>query len=209
MLNVYRLSYIRNRKLLIMTWPTAIHESPIQALNIPFSVFLSSLPFDKDIVKPAVSFNYSMESDEFSGIPDLTISFESPRTAREEIPFIAEIAFSQNPSELLEKLKAEVASHPEIVMVMMVTILEEPPYRAPSDRSNTWETLRQSPSLTPFDFAPSDDEERQANLRVVVGDHTWCCLTSIEYRLWIRREGPIDLSRNDSDCKAHGVRCRF
>src|SRR5258708_6619154 len=144
-----RLTYIpldhssTSKGAIIVEWPSAIHEVPFQEMNRAFTVAFHDLLYEQDTILATVHMNLSLTSDLASTTPDMSISFmatEGPhRTAL--IPFIGECAFSQDEGELFQKLISEVAAHPEVVLVVVVIIKEESPYRSPAPHSPAWETL--------------------------------------------------------------------
>jgi len=201
-----------SKGIVIVEWPSAIHEVPFDEMNKAFTVAFYMLPYDQDMILTTVHMNLSLKSDLTSATPDMSISFtatEGPRRAA-RIPFIGECAFSQDEGKLIQKLMSEVAAHPEVVLVVVVIIREESPYRSPAPYSLAWETLckdLESSSFNDFIAKIEGSEERTLSRPVVVAGHMWCKIASIEYRVWVRADGdePIDLEKHDAEHMATGV----
>ncbi|KAJ8580117.1 hypothetical protein M405DRAFT_869715 [Rhizopogon salebrosus TDB-379] len=87
-----------SKGIIIVEWPSAIHEVPFDEMNKAFTVAFYMLPYDQDMILTTVHMNLSLKSDLTSATPDMSISFtatEGPRRAA-LIPFIGECAFPQD-----------------------------------------------------------------------------------------------------------------
>lgn len=200
-----------SKGIVIVEWPTAMHEVPFEEMSKAFTVAFYTLPYDQDVIRTTVHMNLSLKSDFMSATPDMSISFttmEGPSRAA-LVPFIGECAFSQDEGKLIQKLKSEVAAHPEVVLVVAVIIREESPYRSPAPYSPTWETLCKGPPSSFNDFMADIEgsKERTLSRPIVVAGHTWCKVASVEYRVWVRRDKdePIDVEKHDAEHMVTGV----
>src|SRR5882757_3127978 len=206
-----RLTYISpdhssaSKGILIVEWPSAMHEVPFQEMGRAFTMAFHDLLYEQDTILATEHMNLSLTSGLTSTTPDMSISFtatEGPhRTAL--IPFFGECAFSQDEEELFQKLISEVAEHPEVVLVVVVIIKEESPYRSPAPHSPAWETLCKDVEYLSFDRFVAKIEgsqDRVLSRPAVVAGHTWCKIASIEYKVWVKADGdePIDLVNHNA-----------
>lgn len=138
--------------IIIVEYPSAVHEAPFTEMNRAFNVAFYQLPYDQDAIIATVNMNLSLNTEFTSATPDMSITFTitkgPPKPAL--VPFIGECAFSQHKDQLLVKLKSEIAAHPEVVLVATVIIEEASPYRSPVLCSAAWETL--SKDAEPLSF---------------------------------------------------------
>ncbi|OAX30826.1 hypothetical protein K503DRAFT_806674 [Rhizopogon vinicolor AM-OR11-026] len=167
-----RLTYISpdhssaSKGVLIVEWPSAMHEVPFQEMDRAFTMAFHDLLYEQDTI---------LATDE---------------------------------EELFQKLISEVAKHPEVVLVVVVIIKEESPYRSPAPHSPPWETLCKDAEYLSFDHFVAKIEgsqDRVLSRPAVVAGHTWCKIASIEYKVWVKADGdePIDLVNHDAVTGVH------
>ncbi|KAG1902853.1 uncharacterized protein F5891DRAFT_1185995 [Suillus fuscotomentosus] len=212
-----RLTYIplghstTSKGVIIVEWPSAVHEVPFDEMNKAFTMAFYGLPYDQDIILTTVHMNLSLKSGLTSITPDMSISFTATEGPHQTalIPFIGECTFSQDEDKLFQKLISEVAAHLEVVLVVMVIIKEEHPYHSPAPHSPAWETLRKDAEYLSFDDFVTKIEgshDHMLSHPVVVAGHMWCKIAFIEYQVWVRadRDEPIDLENHNAECMATG-----
>lgn len=148
----------------------------------------------------------------FAATPDAVISVTSMKGPRQlRLPFILECAFSQPITDVFNKVKDEIVAHPEVVMVVIVFIKEEPPFHSPKDRSEAWERFKLHPSpleLGEFLAACDDVEEGEIGRPIMTAGHTWCNISNIDYYVWLKKDGAtIDIEDADkaNESSVHGV----
>jgi hypothetical protein len=124
---------------------------------------------------------------------------------------IGECAFSQDKETLLKKLQLEIDARSEIVMVVMIILTETSPYHSPKEDSTAWHTFRchsKCPSFEEFlELTEITDEDPNWLGPVTVADHTWCCVSNVDYHVWVKDgEEKIDISTQSSrTVAAYGV----
>ncbi|KAG1818378.1 hypothetical protein EV424DRAFT_1405677 [Suillus variegatus] len=86
---------------------------------------------------------------------------------------------------VLRKIKYEIASHPEVLMVIMVMLLQD--------------------NLSRSSFLSLQGVEAQSlDQPVVVAGHTWCHLASVRFHVWVRGDEPINIDV-DNELLARGT----
>lgn len=170
---------------------------------------LPGLAYPTSIVRLSVGLSCSIKTESFDGTPDLVISMASKKGPKKvRLPFIVECAFSQTQEHAFAKLKEEIDAHPDVIMVFLVVIKEDPSYHSPQDHSDAWERSRRDVDpleLDAFTTISNDISEVFENPIVIYG-HTWCSIRSVDYYVWHQKDGvPIEIDSEDAEFCVHGV----
>ncbi|KAG1719784.1 hypothetical protein EDB19DRAFT_1918537 [Suillus lakei] len=193
-----RLSYFRDERILLVETLSNMHEAPFNHLHSIFSPFLYGLNvFNR-------SDNYISTSTWRSYMDAVSENYWNHK-----ILLVGECAFAQDIDSVLRKIKHEIASHPEVLMVIMAVIDEHEPYRSPGRMSEAWQVLRQETSIcssSSFCLPRSQRNEAQSlGQPVVIAGHTWCHLASVRFHVWVRGNEPIDVDVDNSELLARGT----
>ncbi|KAG1836679.1 hypothetical protein C8R48DRAFT_838793 [Suillus tomentosus] len=130
-----------------------------------------------------------------SAVPDLSVEMNVVTGNKwiQKVLVVGECSFAQDTNSVLRKLKYEIASRPEVLMVIMVVIEEHQPYRSPGRMSEAWQMLLQD-NLSRSSFLSLQGVEAQSlDQPVVVAGHTWCHLASVRFHVWVRGDEPINI----------------
>jgi hypothetical protein len=205
-----RITYSSDERHLIIEWPSAVHEAPLEDLNIALTSTFPGLPYPRKVVRLTVALNFPIKTTKLTATPDVVIAMTSTRGPKKlRLPFIAECAFSQTHDSVFTKVKHEIAAHPEVVMVLIVVINEEPLYGAPRDHSVAWERFKCDVLPLELDaFIATCDEISEDVLKgpIVAAGHTWCNISNVDYYVWLREEAdPINIADEDGEYSVHGV----
>lgn len=215
-----------------MEWPRATHEVPLTDLKEAMNPIVQKFPFDRRILRATFESNFTFKSSQtgFSATPDLSLILmslkrKSSRCKDFQVLAIVECAFSQNRKELESKIRKELAARPEMVLVIMILVNENEDYRCPEEGSLAWVKFsrdlecRDAPSFfhsddessTTDSATDSESDELGGSGReesfilqpVVIAEHQWCNITSVEYCVWVKNDDdPIDI---DNDRVTYGV----
>lgn len=192
---------------------------------------VQQFPIDRRVLRATFESNFTFKSLQtgFSATPDLSLVIMSlkRKTSRckdFQVLTIVECAFSQNKKELEEKIRKELSAHPEIVLVIMILVNENKDYHCPEEDSPAWVKFSRDlecrdahsffrsddePSATDSDtYSESSDESGDSGLDepftlqpVVIAQHQWCNITSVEYRVWVKNgDNPININRDHVTC---------
>ncbi|KAG1769913.1 hypothetical protein EV702DRAFT_1202692 [Suillus placidus] len=127
-----------------------------------------------------------------------------------KVSSLIEVAFSQSEAALLDRFRNAVNAYPELGWILMVVINEIPPYQSPERLSHTWRELRPKPngnlfSETSFLSLRAEPRSLDEPTPVVVENHSWCTISSIQVQVWIRgRKSPINIDTKDNRLTARG-----
>ncbi|KIK11328.1 hypothetical protein PISMIDRAFT_25790 [Pisolithus microcarpus 441] len=96
--------------------------------------------------------------------------------------------------KVFKKVAMLIAACPEVLMVVIVLINESPHYQSPSEKSLAWKMFanhQDSLDLTDFmslcDVDSGDvDVGEDFMVPIVVAGHTWCCISSVDYYVWLK-----------------------
>ncbi|KIK94491.1 hypothetical protein PAXRUDRAFT_12021 [Paxillus rubicundulus Ve08.2h10] len=172
------------------------------------------IPYDRSLISPMLQMGFLVESEKFSGTPDMVLSLGPLKGSHTVcIPIIGECAFSQRQDELERKLMNEIETCPEVIMVIMVVIKEADTFRGPADGSAAWNEFCDKPfqSSRLFFAGPQDQPEAQAaehalSQPIVVRDHVWCHISSTDDYVWVKEgDEQIDIEQRDAEHMAHGL----
>ncbi|KAI5989832.1 hypothetical protein EDC04DRAFT_2614279 [Pisolithus marmoratus] len=189
-----KLMFFIKKNSLMIQLVSAIHEAPISEFNSMLSHF-QQVSYPCNIVHIQVSMNSDMEGEFISAIPDLALVISSMKGNKiQHFPLIVECTFSQPCQKVFEKVAMLIAAHPKVHMVVIVLINESPHYQLPSDKSLAWKTFanhQDSLDLTGFTSlcdvdSGNIDVGEDFMVPVVIAGHTWCCISSVDYYIWLK-----------------------
>ena len=222
--------------------PMAVHEFILTDFKRVVQPALDRLPLDRYWFRTTLEGNLSMwlSHTGFSTTPNLALVTEAVDDGLSlDLLGIVECAFSQDRSELMEKVKNETEGWPDIAFVIVILVLQAQDYHSPKDSTPTWTFFSQQDGcLAPNDFLrlPSTIDKYLSRLKVVhlspppstsaehpdspkfhstepaeltneydsedsvpppplelspinIVGHTWCHISSIKYRIWVRQDG--------------------
>ncbi|KIJ06998.1 hypothetical protein PAXINDRAFT_19800 [Paxillus involutus ATCC 200175] len=182
-----RLSFFQG--IIMMEWPTPVHEAPVTALTEFLIRQTSTIPFPRAALAILVHQNSPMKAleteDEYT--PDTSLSFFS--------------------KDVFKKVKNILESFPEILVVLVLTISEHQCLH-PMSGGAAWEFFRNHGGTMTLDtFLTGDGPEGSVGNPVRSGGHNWCCIENVDYHVWVRDglSGPkINLDVTDRAHYVHG-----
>jgi len=203
-----RLSFFQG--IIIMEWPTPVHEAPVIALAKLLIRQTDAIPFPSVAVDILVHHNSPMKALETENeyIPDTSLSFLSKvRPRLHNYQLILEVAFTQTLEDVLKKVKNTLESFPEILVVLILDISERQCPR-PKSGDAAWEFFRNHGGTMTLDaFLAGNGTEGSVGNPVRSGGHDWCCIENVDYHVWVRDglSGPkINIDITDGAHYAHG-----
>ncbi|KAI6096410.1 hypothetical protein EDD17DRAFT_1767320 [Pisolithus thermaeus] len=189
-----KLTFFVKHNFLMVQLASAIHKAPISEFNSVLSHF-QQVSYPHNIVHIQVSMNSDMEEKLISAIPDLSLVISLMKGDKIQcFPLIVECTFSQPHKKVFKKVTMLIDACPEVLMVIIVLINESPCYQSPSEKSLAWKTFmnHQDPLyLTGFmslcDVNSGNvDVEEDFMVPVVTAGNTWCCISSVDYYIWLK-----------------------
>jgi hypothetical protein len=122
------------------------------------------------------------------------------------VPLIRECVCSETVAHALRKMKDTISVHPEIDMAILGIVREVEPYHCLQDGSLASATLLSSPK--PMAHSQFITKRFLPCTSVKIAGHSWCHLCLVEYLVWVRQDGKvqIDLDNCDEEHMARGVR---
>ncbi|KAG1761108.1 hypothetical protein EDD22DRAFT_954348 [Suillus occidentalis] len=217
-----RLTFIQEKSLLIVEMALPLHEIGITFLGSELAL-MGGIPFDKRLVNVIVDTNCRRNTPNSRSIftPDFSVSFKVMRKldGRRLVQHVAlgECALSQDEEDLDEKFRFEVASNPDVELVVKLKV-DDGGYESPAPTSEAYKLLvapkfnKDSHTLIPSakSHLPLDDftylmDPSAHPASVVVAGHTWCSISAVRYQIWVRGENPIDIDVNEGPDVAHGT----
>ncbi|KAG2126399.1 hypothetical protein BD769DRAFT_1668399 [Suillus cothurnatus] len=198
-----RLTYFDDDSTLIVEMPSAVHEAPLVALHTALTCFLENIPFDRQTINANVLSNIEASD---SLVPDMQISLQNMRDAGAKVivPGMAETVFSQHSNTLINKLEDAIIKNPSLLLVITAVVFENTPYRSPKRGSDTGHLLLRDPSKQSAKNFISETGPPALNAPVVVENHTWCSISSVWFKVWVRGNDPIDIYSDDPNLVADG-----
>jgi len=194
-------------------WPQATHEVPLTNLKEVMNPAVQQLPINKCILHATFKSNFTFQSSQtgFSATPDLSLIIMSLKRKMSrgqdfEVLAIVECAFSQNKSDLEEKIRNELAACPEIALVITILINESETYHRPTEESQAWrmfsqeEKCQDATSFLRFNESdissksksePKSDSSLKEDFTlqpIVIAGHQWCSISSVEYHVWVKSD---------------------
>ncbi|KAG0697282.1 hypothetical protein DFH29DRAFT_878817 [Suillus ampliporus] len=199
-----RLTFLSDKSLLIAEMALPLHEVGVTFLGSELSL-MGGIPFDKCLVTVIVDTNCRLMK-----------KLDGRRQVRHVA--LGECALSQNADDLHKKFEFEVASNPEVELVVKLKVDEGNGYESPDPTSDAYKLLvspkfnQDSKTLIPSaeshlsldDFTYLMDTSAPSS-SVVVAGHTWCNINAVHFQVWVRGNTPIDIDVDDGPDVAHGT----
>jgi hypothetical protein len=199
-----------------------LHEIGITFLGKELA-HMGGIPIDQSLVTIIVDTNckHNTLASSSAYTPDFSMSYKMMKRidGRRKIRHVGlgEAALSQDEGNLNEKFHLEVASNPEVELVVKLKV-DDGGYESPEPTSDAYKLLvapkfnKDSKTLVPSarshltfeDFTYLMDESAPPH-SVVVAGHTWCTISAVRYQVWVRGDTPINIDVNDGPDVAHGV----
>ncbi|KAG1858043.1 hypothetical protein DFJ58DRAFT_782617 [Suillus subalutaceus] len=208
-----RLTYDRNTRILIIDIPTILHEASFDDVSDFIGDSIKALPYDRTIISPKIHMMQSLDTPDGVVTPDMTISVTALEGPTEVvlIPFFGECALTETDEQVFRKTEKVILAHPDTICVMVVLAREATDYDAPGKDSTASKVLRGGTNgnpqpLTLKEFINLRTTPRSFGEPIVIGDHTWGHLSSVEYFIWVKgNDGPIDIRSEDPAHMAYGT----
>ncbi|KAF8430928.1 hypothetical protein L210DRAFT_863681, partial [Boletus edulis BED1] len=205
------LTYSASDCTLIMEMLCSIHKMPLTDFRDCVCDALYSLPYNKYMLCVKIEMNLPFQSptDGFIVTADLIVflsslaSLETP-----EIPILIECSFSQDCTNLWNKMKKEINAHLEVVLLVAIVITELPGYCSPEEDSEAWKQfIQENMCHNTKSFLGLKDHctaTEAQSLCIKVAGHVWCNVASADW--FVRVKDGIDHKIN-IDCmhKMHGT----
>ena len=156
--------------------------------------------------------NFSLESkdSDATSIPDLSL-IATPTTKVHFADYLAlaivECTFSQHNDMLLQKLQLQVATCPDIILVIAIIIEEGRDYSRPKPKLEAWVEFSKWEYLDSCTFlmysmsnsmvsTDKSDDKLFSIHPITIAGHCWCNMTSVMFHMWIKddHEKPIVIS---------------
>ncbi|KAG2146547.1 uncharacterized protein EDB93DRAFT_1104317 [Suillus bovinus] len=208
-----QLSYDYNKRLLIVDTPSILHERFFDHLKDAMAAYFLFLPYDRELISPILSMNYSLKLRDRIVTPDLTMTLtavdEAPKVVL--VPCVGECGSSENRAHVFDKVDDEVIAHPEAVLAIIVLIREAIAYRSPEDISVASISLRNGrhnpEPLYLADFLQLRSTPRGFNQPIRIANHDWAHLASAEFFVWVKgaNQARIDVRDTNPQFMAHGT----
>jgi hypothetical protein len=203
--------------MVIVQWPSRIHDVPIEELVVSFRQHESTS--HSQHLRVSASTNYKIVTKTINAIPDLLVSVSSMKAKLLKHLLIFECAFSQSANRLFEKVKSLTTALSDIHMVFLLLIHEQNVFHSPVETSNAWEKFESNHSpLDLLQFLELCEEEDRAPESlpeefmgpVTAGGHVWCNISQVEYYVWLRQDdSKLEInpeSIEQTQWSAYGVR---
>ncbi|KAG1857711.1 hypothetical protein DFJ58DRAFT_878153 [Suillus subalutaceus] len=215
--HVIKLTYDCNTRILIIMLPTVLHEASFDDVKDYVGDSIRALPYDRTTISPKIHMNWPLDIPDGVVNPDMTISITALEGPTEVvlIPFFGECALSETDKHVFGKTEKVILAYPDTICVVVVLVREATLYANPGKDYTALNTvLKVLLGSTDSDLQPLTLKEF-INLRTtprsfgeptVIGDHTWCHLSSVEYFVWVKGDdGPIDIRSNDPAHMVYGT----
>ncbi|KIK19806.1 hypothetical protein PISMIDRAFT_13450 [Pisolithus microcarpus 441] len=205
-----RFAYLAEAKDLIIRWPSAIHEAPINTVDSIFLQEVVMLNYPLNLVSMTLGHNTELKTMGGSrAVPDICVEFYSKGPIpKVTYPVICQISFTESSNDAFDVIESIVEANPSIQMAMLLDVKESLDFSQPSSQSETWKSLSQD--LTPLslqEFITASNLMGRATTfaeLITVSHHVWCSIVSVNYYVWLRDStGALDI-RATSEHTAHG-----
>ncbi|KAG2113310.1 hypothetical protein BD769DRAFT_1673853 [Suillus cothurnatus] len=194
--------------------PTVLHEAFFDHVKVFVDKYICDLPYNRDVISPMIHMNWSLEIADGSVMPDMVISVTAVEGPLEVvlIPFYGECALSETDDHVFRKVESVILAHLDVICVLVVLAREAADYTAPGCDSTISKTLcggtdSDPKPLTLKQFINLRTTPRSFGEPVVIGDYTWCHLSTVEYFVWVKRDdgSPINIRSQDPADMAYGT----
>ncbi|KAF8552206.1 hypothetical protein OG21DRAFT_1486402, partial [Imleria badia] len=199
-----KLTYLVEDRMVIVQWPSRIHEAPVAELAVLFRQHESTSHSQR--LRVSTSTNSKIITKTINAVPYLLVSVSSMKAKLLKHLLIFECAFSQSPDKLFAKVKSLATALPDICMVFLFQIHKQSGFHSPILTSNAWERFERD--LFPLDLpqflqlceeegvdrAPESLPEEFMG-PVTAGGHIWCSISHIQYYVWLRQDnGKLEIN---------------
>ncbi|KAG1906358.1 uncharacterized protein F5891DRAFT_1244629 [Suillus fuscotomentosus] len=178
-----RLSYFEDEHILLVEKFNSIHEVPFLHLDSIFRHFMYDLEHCDSGYSVDITVSRVLTLISASAVPDLSVEMNVVTWNKwiQKVLVVGECSFAQDTDSVLRKIKYEITSRPEVLMVIMV------------------DNLSRSSFLSLQGVAAQSLDQP-----VVVAGHTWCHLASVQFHVWVRGDEPINIDV-DNELLARGT----
>jgi hypothetical protein len=208
-----RLTYDCNTRILIIIMPSVLREASFDDVKDFVGDSIKALPYDRAVISPKTHMSWSLEIPDGVIIPDMTVSVTALEGPTEVvlIPFVGECAHTETDKHVFEKVEKVILAHPDTICVVVVLAREAAEYAAPGKDSTASKVLHGGTDSSPKplslkEFINLRTTPRSFGEPIIIADHAWCHLSSVEYFVWARGDdGPIDIRSEDPAHMAYGT----
>ncbi|KAI6013293.1 hypothetical protein EDC04DRAFT_2904708 [Pisolithus marmoratus] len=190
-----RLTYFPNSQRLMVSSPSAAHESVLHAIMKGLDHILDTIPLSKSSVTCQMMTAHSVDTVSVEAVPDLTVMMCTKAGQAGRPIWLMECAFSQSDHNVMRKLNTYVQDIPSVLVVGKILIKQAEKYRSPGSNCSIAPRLRSSDLMTMDEWTGDVGVDEYAH--VVVDGHTWFLLSSVEIHLWMRQPGKPWIEMND------------
>jgi hypothetical protein len=200
--------------ILVVNMPTILHEAFFDHMKVFVDKYICDLPYNRDVISPMIHMNWSLEITDGSVMPDMVISVTAVEGPLEVmlIPFYGECALSETDDHVFRKVESVILAHPDVICILVMLAHEAADYTAPSCDSTISKTLcggtdSDLKPLTLKQFINLCTTPHSFSEPIMIGDYTWCHLSTVEYFVWVKRDdgSPINIRSQDPADMAYGV----
>ncbi|KAG2045875.1 hypothetical protein BDR06DRAFT_977896, partial [Suillus hirtellus] len=202
-----RLSYDYETFQLEVEMPSCVHDSVMNVIRRGLESVDKTLQdlITGRLIRTEVHPSFTLNTGKKEFVPDCVhvITAHCNPPVR-KIPSLVEIAYSQPEAAVLDRFRSAVKAYPELAMILMVVINEIPTFQSPKRLSHAWRELHPKPDrhlhLEPsFLSLRAELQSLDELIPVIVENHSWCAISSIQVQVWIRgRKSPINIDTKDN-----------
>lgn len=188
------MSFFPDESILIVQCSSLVHEGPLEDVLSTLHQFVS-LPYSRQALCIAIPPNFHLKTLDLNTTPDMVLTMTSMHGPKVIwIPFLIECAFSQG-EKVFDQVKKEIATHPELCLVIIILITEAPKYRSPQKGGETWKYFEALGPLELDEFVricnPQLGEGQEFIVPVTAKGHRWCSIDQVDYYVWLREDPTI------------------
>ena len=188
------MSFFPDESILIVQCSSLVHEGPLEDVLSTLHQFVS-LPYSRQALCIAIPPNFHLKTLDLNTTPDMVLTMTSMHGPKVIwIPFLIECAFSQG-EKVFDQVKKEIATHPELCLVIIILITEAPKYRSPQKGGETWKYFEALGPLELDEFVricnPQLGEGQEFIVPVTAKGHHWCSIDQVDYYVWLREDPTI------------------
>ncbi|KIJ10752.1 hypothetical protein PAXINDRAFT_157537 [Paxillus involutus ATCC 200175] len=183
------LTYFPESGDLIMYSPHPCHEQPTSDLIAALNTCFFSMSYDTQHVKLDIYSNHCFISSKINTVPNLQVHLSAwsqrGRPGPRETLWIGKCGFMQDKAAIMRKMKAAVATEPDLQLGLVILIKEKRQYCAPKPSSSTTQQLHAHPLEDEDTFLPARTDETMFG-PVIIGGHVWIDIEFIKWHIWTR-----------------------
>ncbi|KAI5994708.1 hypothetical protein EDD15DRAFT_2258303 [Pisolithus albus] len=199
-----RLTYFLTSERLMVSTPSALHDSILGTLMSHLGRVLDTIPVPSKMVVPQIMSTRSVFLESVHAIPDSTVMM-CTRAGRVGRPiWLMECAFAQSDGDVMRELETYIQGIPSLLVVGKLVVKQGQQYHSPGSKVSAAPQLRSSALLTQMEWTDRLGDEFG---QVICDGHTWLSLSSVEIHMWTRQAGnsKIELSDMDGNGYAFGT----